>query len=127
MGSNEPVPFNYDYSIEFDDVYDHNDTDDIIALNNLLDSMPENIDKNDLKQQILNICATLGNILQIENGIHRIAQILTYNGYNIRIELDNTDWKMQEGMYSNISPIFTNNVELHYQPTNRLITTPITL
>ena len=115
MGSNIGGPFDYDYSVSFDDDYDD---DDSPVLDAFIASLPTGIDAAAIKAFLIDKANILSYIIRVENGIHHIAQILKYNGLRIRLELNNTDWEVPDEMVAStrLSPAFRGGYEIHYLP-----------
>jgi len=93
MGSNiNNDPFYFDYSIEFDDNFV--DADDGQSLDDFLASLTPDIcpDPIELRALIVNTSQKLSDFMTLQNGVHHIARIITYNNYKYKILLDNTDW-----------------------------------
>jgi len=114
IGGDVSDPFYFDYYIEFDDDYD---ADDEAGLDALIASMPSDVDSNVLKPLIIQTGYNLSNILRIEPGIHHISQIIKYNQYVIKVELDNSIWEPPNEM--NLAPVHVgNNIVKYYAQKN---------
>jgi hypothetical protein len=112
MGSNMYFP--YEYAVAFNDDYS---PDDKSAFNELVASMPADVDSNELEGIIIHTCGMLQEILHLEPGIHHVAQIITYKTYRIKVELNNTSWHIPYTLpFKYNKPVYTNNKIIHYGP-----------
>lgn len=103
MGSNiNNDLFYFDYSVEFDN--DFIDPYDTQALDNFIATLTLDIcpDPVELRGIIVDVCHKLSKFILRQNGVHNIARIITYNNYNYKISLHNSDTTTPTEQISNI-------------------------